>query len=258
MASTVCWRLPEPTAIEPVVFRQTHLVWLIMQCYAGAQRGLLVKPIPVLRETSPGERTAPPRPYEKSRDGTIASMDLVTHFRCMARNNAWSNWRLLKACSRLSPEEFGATRTSFFPSIQATLDHILLVDLYYLDALEGGRLGYPHFSCRQPLQDFAVIRTDQIATDQRLIGFCDRLTEVELSRVVSIDRGPKGMDQETVADTLSHLFVHQIHHRGQVHAMLAGTTIKPPQLDEYFLQYDAALRAPDLAALGLEGPEQLK
>lgn len=184
-------------------------------------------------------------------------MELVTHFRRMARNNAWSNWRLLKACSRLSPEEFRATRTSFFPSIQATLDHILVVDLYYLDALEGGRLGYAHLSARQPLQDFAVIRTDQIATDQRLIGFCDRLTAEELSRVIGIDRGPKGIDYETVCDTLAHLFVHQIHHRGQVHAMLAGTAIKPPQLDEYFLQFDATVRAADLAALGIEGPEEV-
>jgi hypothetical protein len=37
--------------------------------------------------------------------------------------------------------------------------------------------------------------------------------------------------------------------------MLAGTSIKPPQLDEYFLQYDADRRAEDLATLGLEGPE---
>ena len=185
------------------------------------------------------------------------TMDLVTHFRRMARNNAWSNWRLLEACSRLTPEEFGATRTSFFPSVQATLDHILLVDLYYLDALEGGRLGYSHFSVRQPVQDFSVLRTDQIATDQRLIGFCDRLSMAELDRVIGIDRGPRGIDNETVGDTLSHLFVHQIHHRGQAHAMLAGTPVDPPQLDEYFLRFDAEIRAPDLDASGIEGPEEI-
>ena len=182
-------------------------------------------------------------------------MDLVTHFRRMARNNAWSNWRLLDACGRLSPAEFRAPRSSFFPSIQATLDHILQVDLFYLDALEGGKLGYAHFQSRQPLQDANVLRTDQIATDQRLIGLCDRLTTEELTRVIGIDRGPEGIDYETVGDTLSHLFVHQIHHRGQVHAMLAGTNVRPPQLDEYFLQYDLESRAPDLAALKLEGPE---
>ena len=62
---------------------------------------------------------------------------LVDHFIAMAHNNAWANHRLLSACEALSPEEFAATRTSFFPSIARTLNHILDVDLYYIDALEG-------------------------------------------------------------------------------------------------------------------------
>jgi uncharacterized damage-inducible protein DinB len=50
---------------------------------------------------------------------------------------------------------------------------------------------------------------------------------------------------------LSHLFVHQIHHRGQAHAMLAGTRVKPPQLDEFFLAWDAPLREQEVRKLGL-------
>jgi uncharacterized damage-inducible protein DinB len=50
---------------------------------------------------------------------------------------------------------------------------------------------------------------------------------------------------------LAHLFQHDIHHRGQVHAMLAGTRVAPPQLDEFFLAQDAPLRAAELEALGL-------
>lgn len=184
-------------------------------------------------------------------------MDLTVHFRRMARNNAWSNYRLLEACGRLNPDEYRAHRTSFFPSIQATLDHILMVDLYYLDALEGGRRGYARIARWQPRTEFPSVRMAQIATDQRLIGFCDRLTVQELDRVIGIDRGPDGVDHETVGDTLSHLFVHQVHHRGQVHAMLAGSPIAPPQLDEYFLKYDTISRAPDLDTLGIEGPEEL-
>jgi uncharacterized damage-inducible protein DinB len=49
---------------------------------------------------------------------------------------------------------------------------------------------------------------------------------------------------------LAHLFQHQIHHRGQVHAMLAGTPVKPPQLDEFFCADDAPLHAADFALLG--------
>jgi uncharacterized damage-inducible protein DinB len=185
-------------------------------------------------------------------------MDLIAHFRRMARNNAWSNHRLLTACGALSPEDYGAKRVSFFPSIAATLNHILLVDLYYLDALEGSTLGYAYFSAWQERPGFPTLAAEQRATDRRLIAFCDALTPEDAGRMIGIDRGPKGIDRETIGDTLSHLFVHQIHHRGQVHAMLAGTPVAPPQLDEYFLVFDAASRAPDLLALGIEGPEAIQ
>ena len=49
---------------------------------------------------------------------------------------------------------------------------------------------------------------------------------------------------------LAHLFQHQIHHRGQAHAMLAGTSVAPPQLDEFFCANEAHLRAAELAELG--------
>jgi hypothetical protein len=53
-----------------------------------------------------------------------------------------------------------------------------------------------------------------------------------------------------MGSTLAHLFMHQTHHRGQVHAMLSGTAITPPQLDEFLLPADAPLRVAEMAALG--------
>jgi uncharacterized damage-inducible protein DinB len=47
-----------------------------------------------------------------------------------------------------------------------------------------------------------------------------------------------------------HHFQHQTHHRGQAHAMLSGTDIEPPQLDEFFSAGEAPLRAAEFAELG--------
>ena len=63
------------------------------------------------------------------------------------------------------------------------------------------------------------------------------------------------MEQESATRLLAHLFQHQIHHRGQVHAMLAGTPVAPPQLDEFFSANEAHLRAKDLAELGYSEAE---
>ena len=56
---------------------------------------------------------------------------------------------------------------------------------------------------------------------------------------------------EKVGDILAHLFVHQIHHRGQAHAMLSGTKVAPPQLDEFFLTGDGPRNADDLKEIGI-------
>jgi uncharacterized damage-inducible protein DinB len=65
---------------------------------------------------------------------------LVQTHRAFAYNNAWANHRLLGACAELTQGEFEAGRTGFFPSLQATLNHIHGIDLFYVDALEGGWL----------------------------------------------------------------------------------------------------------------------
>jgi uncharacterized damage-inducible protein DinB len=72
---------------------------------------------------------------------------------------------------------------------------------------------------------------------------------------VPTDRGDEGIIPERIGDLLAHLFVHDIHHRGQVHAMLSGTSVKPPQLDEFFLDYDLRFRRDEVARLGLPKAE---
>src|SRR3954453_14378031 len=62
---------------------------------------------------------------------------LIQTHRAFAYNNAWANHRLLGACAELTQVKFEAERTGFFPSLQATLNHIYVIDLFYVDALEG-------------------------------------------------------------------------------------------------------------------------
>ena len=179
------------------------------------------------------------------------------HFYTMACNNAWANHRLLNACSRLSSADFIAPRTSFFPSIKATLNHIVTVDWYYVDALERALQGdAPNtdvdrfFDPEEPFDNCAELRQAQRAVDRRLIAQCLALTDAQFALPIPVQRRA-GIENETATRLLAHLFQHQIHHRGQVHAMLAGTPVKPPQLDEFFCANEAPLRAAELAELGL-------
>jgi uncharacterized damage-inducible protein DinB len=163
---------------------------------------------------------------------------LVDHFRLMARNNRWANRRLLDACVAAGAAEFDAPRVGFFPSLRQTLTHLYLVDQYYLDALEEGGLGRAAYERARRFAGPSDLARAQDLSDQRLIAFCDALSPVDLAWSVPTDRGAEGTIPERVTFLLAHLFQHQIHHRGQAHAMLAGTRITPPQLDEFFLEYD--------------------
>jgi uncharacterized damage-inducible protein DinB len=82
-----------------------------------------------------------------------------------------------------------------------------------------------------------------------LIGVCNALTPALLNGEVRINRGAR-VQVERRDRLLMHLFQHQIHHRGQGHAMLSGTRIKPPQLDEFFPIAEAPLRTSEFADLG--------
>jgi uncharacterized damage-inducible protein DinB len=199
--------------------------------------------------TSPGScdcnMTALKRPHK----GTDMPADIVQTYRAFAHNNAWANHRLLTACASLSQQDFEAERTSFFPSLQMTLNHIYVVDLFYVDALEGGWLGPKAWENAIPCQSLAELKPAQAAVDRRLIAACDALTPDSLGTVVRVNRNTR-VQTERRDRLLMHLFQHQIHHRGQAHAMLSGTAVKPPQLDEFFSIAEAPLRAAEFDSLG--------
>jgi uncharacterized damage-inducible protein DinB len=146
----------------------------------------------------------------------------------------------------LGPGEWEAPRTSFFPSLKETMAHLLNADRYYIDALRGDRPSLPRQGGRTTPAEFAVERAE---VDDWLVAFCEALARLDLQRRVSIPWPEKTLD-ETVADTLLHIFMHGQHHRGQVHSMLSATSVPPPQLDEFILTGDTEPRADDLKALG--------
>ena len=174
---------------------------------------------------------------------------VVQTYRAFAYNNAWANHRLLSACANLSQQDFAAARTGFFPSLQQTLNHIYVIDLFYVDALEGGWLGPKAWENAVPCPSLAELKPAQSAVDGRLIAVCNALTPTALDGIVQVNRDTH-VQSERRDRLLMHLFQHQIHHRGQAHAMLSGTAVKPPQLDEFFAVAEAPLRAAEFSSLG--------
>lgn len=176
-------------------------------------------------------------------------MDLLNFLRTQVRANRLANHRLHAAMAGLSDAEMQAPRTSFFPSLIATLDHILLVDVYYLDCMAGCADARERALAWEPHTRLPTLAEAQARSDERFIARLDAATPADLDRIVQMPRRDH-VQREPLGNVVAHLVNHQVHHRGQVHAMLAGTAVAPPQLDEFLMSSEGHLRTADMAALG--------
>ena len=155
---------------------------------------------------------------------------MKAHFQRMAAYNRWANTRLYEAVGTLSPEEFAAPRSGFFPSLLKTLNHILVGDTVWMGRLDG--TGSSITSLDQILHtELAALKPARAAMDARIVAFVDAVAPERLEENL-VYRTVAGDPMTTqVAQVLAHFFNHQTHHRGQAHAMLSSTEVVPPSLD---------------------------
>jgi uncharacterized damage-inducible protein DinB len=185
-----------------------------------------------------------------------AAFDLAASLRIQAHANRLANHRLHAAMAPLTRAELHAARTSFFPSLMATLNHLLHVDQYYLDCLLGVPNADQAWAQRMVADDLNTLAPAQAASDQRLLNYCTGLRgTAQCNAIVTMPRGEGRHQRDRACQVLAHLFMHQTHHRGQIHAMLSGTGVPPPQLDEFLMPSEAHLRTADMAALGWQEDE---
>ncbi|MBN2701644.1 MAG: DinB family protein [Methylohalobius sp. ZOD2] len=147
-------------------------------------------------------------------------MNAIDIFRLQAEYNRWMNDRLYRVCSLISDAERKRDLGAYFRSIHGTLNHLLLVDRLWLERMNGRSL--PIVSLAEELYaDFDELRVQRAATDDKIITQLDALSSSGLTEVVTYtsvaDGRPKSLPLGMV---LTHLFNHQIHHRGQVTALI--------------------------------------
>ena len=162
---------------------------------------------------------------------------MMEHFRLMAQYNQWANRRIYRTCRYLSENDYLATRPMFFGSIHACLNHILLVDQMWKARCQGRE--FRPASLDQVLYpDLSTLTAARTVEDDHLIRWVEETPNEALKTQVTYHSvtKPDQVQSRPLWEIFSHLFVHQTHHRGQVHGQLAGTYAQPPELDLiYFL-----------------------
>lgn len=183
-------------------------------------------------------------------DRAPAPLDLARALSIQAHANRLANRRLQGALANLSTAELHSRRTGPVPSVIGTLNQLLAGDRFHIAALHGDADMATQYKRYAPHDDLAPYVSAQHVSDLRLIAFCDRLDPAGVNAEVTLDRGDGRTRQDLAGHVLAHLFMQQTHYRAQVHAMLVGTAVRPPALDEFLLPSDVSARVADMSALG--------
>lgn len=165
---------------------------------------------------------------------------MKAHFEMLAAYNAWANRRLYKAAAALSEAEAKADLGAFFRSVHGTLNHLMVTDLIWLARFRGQR--NPPFALDHILHDDREeLRAARKVLDDDILRYVDGLDEAALSAAITYRTISKPQEiTQPLAPALAHLFNHQTHHRGQVHALLTRLRGEAPALDLLYFQRETA------------------
>lgn len=157
----------------------------------------------------------------------------TAYVRTMARYNAWQNQSLYRAAATLDDAARRQDRGAFFQSIHGTLCHLLWADRMWLSRFAGT----PKPAVRIHESAGLVTGWDDLvverqAFDATLADWADTLSPDWLSGDLTWFSGATQREMsKPVGLLVTHMFNHQTHHRGQVHAMLTAAGAKPEDTD---------------------------
>ncbi|MEM8824635.1 MAG: DinB family protein [Pseudomonadota bacterium] len=153
--------------------------------------------------------------------------------RLMARYNAWQNRSLIAAADGLDDAARWQDRGAFFGSIAATLNHLLHDDALWLARFAGDPRPEDRLptSVDQP-NDWETYKATRRQRDADIFAWAEALDTASLTgRLIFHPGGGPNRVEKLRALCAAHLFNHQTHHRGQVHAMLTAAGADPGPTD---------------------------
>lgn len=157
----------------------------------------------------------------------------------MAQYNKWQNKSLYEAASSLTDAERRENRGAFFKSIHGTLAHLLWGDQTWMNRFAGtpkpiaGSIG----ESQEMVGEWSDLSEQRAAFDDVILGWAGSLSDSDLAGTMSWFSGAVGQEVSKPRSMLIvHMFNHQTHHRGQVHAMLTQAGAKPDDTDLFIME----------------------
>jgi uncharacterized damage-inducible protein DinB len=158
----------------------------------------------------------------------------------MARYNLWQNRSLIEAAEAIGDAARRAERGVWFGSIAGTLSHLLWADLVWMSRLDGGLRPAGGIGTSAALfADWGAWKPRREEADLRILDWASALEPIDLAGdLVWVSAAAGGQIARPKALCVAHLFNHQTHHRGQIHAMLTQAGARPGDTDLFLMPAD--------------------
>ena len=149
----------------------------------------------------------------------------------------WANARFVETIRNLSEEQLDREIVSSFPSIRATLGHIVSAEWVWLRRWKGeSPPAIPAWATDGSLDAIVTVLTDVERERREMLA---TLSDAGLDRVIAY-RTIKGDPFENpLAELIRHVANHSTYHRGQLTTMIRQVGGIPPSTD-----YSAWFRGP--------------
>ncbi|AWB68923.1 damage-inducible protein DinB [Saccharobesus litoralis] len=155
----------------------------------------------------------------------------LQQFQLLAKYNQALNQSFYQAASQLDEAALNLDRQAFFPSILATLNHLIVGDILWLKrfATHPSQLSalnaladYPAATSLEQIMyaDLATLQQARFALDETIIEFCQQLTPEILVSPFEFKNMKGQQFSKAYGLVIHHLLNHQTHHRGQVSTLL--------------------------------------
>lgn len=155
---------------------------------------------------------------------------LLSHY------NRPMNERLYAATAKMPEALQREDRGAFFGSVIGTLNHILIGDILWLKRFARHPSGYrtlePVLALGDPARlreirflDWAELEAARDRMDQTIVDGCAEGREEDLARPLAYRDFAGRPHRKNLGGRALHLFLHQIHHRGQATTLLSRAGI---------------------------------
>jgi len=168
---------------------------------------------------------------------------LREQLQCLARYHLWATRRLMVAVDVLSDADYRRDAGLFFKSVHGTLNHLLVAE-HRLWLHRFAEDASPVVALDAELErDRARLREQLLEGAQAWLPLLELWPTERLQGTLSYQRMNGQAVTLPFAATLTHVFNHGTHHRGQISAALTALGQPAPELDLVFmLQQEAQVQ----------------